>query len=132
MLYRDGAGNVAELPIGTPTQVLTVGGSGVPVWAAAGGGGGDPPRTITASDVAVVGDTVIFVDSTLGAVTLTLVAAASAVRPLLVIHTVPANDLTIDPPGAETIQGFSDVMLEGDGTIRSVNVISNLTAWFIG
>ena len=95
-------------------------------------GAGDPPRTITASDNALVTDTVIFVDSALGAVILSLPSAASfADKRLTVVHTVPDNLLTISPDGAETVNGYDDAQIAGDGINRSLELISNGTAWFI-
>ncbi len=94
--------------------------------------GNDAPRTMTASGAVLATDTIIFVDSALGAVTLDLPAAATAVSARIdIVHTVPTNLLTFDPDGSELIQGNATTTLAGDGVIRSITIAPNAGAWFI-
>jgi hypothetical protein len=54
IFYRDSSGNFTRLPIGSPTQVLTVSGSNLPSWAAAGGA--------TVTEVFIEGSTATTID----------------------------------------------------------------------
>ncbi len=92
----------------------------------------DEPRIITASGAMVATDTVLLVESGGGVITIDLVAAALFEDKILrVIHTVPTNNLTMDPDGSESIQGVPTLSLAGDGIIRSLTLFCDGTAWFI-
>lgn len=94
--------------------------------------GGDPPRLIQSSQVMVVNDTLLRVNSSSGKITFELVPAATFKdRILRVIHTVPISDLTVAPSGSETIQGEGTIQLAGDGVIRSLTLDCDGAAWFI-
>jgi len=54
LIYASGQNTLSNLSIGSLNQVLTVSGSGIPVWAAAsggGGGGGSSPWTMLVNDI---------------------------------------------------------------------------------
>jgi hypothetical protein len=53
LIYASGQNTLSNLSIGSTTQVLTVSGSGIPVWAApsGGGGSGSSPWTTSGSDI---------------------------------------------------------------------------------
>ena len=56
LIYASSQNTLSNLSIGSTSQVLTVSGSGIPVWAAAsggggGGGGGSSPWTTSVNDI---------------------------------------------------------------------------------
>lgn len=90
-----------------------------------------PPLSKTADYTVALADGVVLVDATSAPVTITLPTAASASRRTFIVKKVDAtaNAVTIDPNGAETIDGLAT-----RNTIvqwYSFSVYSNGTAWYI-
>lgn len=89
---------------------------------------GAPVSAKTANYTAVETDEVIFVDTTSGAVTIALPAAASVVGVhYFIMKTAGGNDVTINPDGSEEINDSSTL------TLSNVNegawIVSNGTEW---
>ncbi len=88
-------------------------------------------RSVTASTSIVSSDFAIIADSTAGAITVSLPPAATANGRIFFVKRVNAgaNNVTVDPFGAETIDGAATHVL----TLQwhRIEIISNGTAWFI-
>lgn len=88
-------------------------------------------RSVTASTAIVSSDFAILADSTSGAITVSLPPAATANGRIFFVKRVNAgaNNVTVDPFGAETIEGAATYVLTAQWA--RVEFISNGTAWFI-
>lgn len=88
-------------------------------------------RTVTANYTATLSDYLILVNSSSGAVTVTLPAAATAVNRVYVVKKTSAdgNDVTTDPNGSELIDGSS--MFLFNTQYSAITFQSNGTSWFI-
>lgn len=89
-------------------------------------------RTITANDNLVAGDQVLMVDTAAGNVVVTLPSAADVV--VGAVYTVKritsdANHVTIDPVGAETIDGDGSILM--NTALESQNIYSDGTNWWV-
>lgn len=124
VLYRD-TSTWTRLPIGSATNVLTVAG-GVPTWAAAAGGSGSVTRrTISSADTAGLTDKGNLIEITSGTFTLAFTAAATLTNGWWTyIFNHGTGDVTLDPNGAELIDGLTTwvlypggaILVQGDGT----------------
>jgi hypothetical protein len=120
---------------GTSGQVLTSNGAAAPTWQAAGGGGGSS-LTIdnkTAAYTIVTGDLGKVINCTSGTFTVSLTAAATLGSGFNVTiwntSSTSTHVITIDPNGAETIDGSDTITLRlGEGT----QIVSNGTNWITG
>lgn len=95
-------------------------------------------RRITASDTLLQDDGVLEVDSTAGAVTVTLPAATGAVgRTHVLVHVAGANAVTLARSGADTVMsaagtGATTYAMGAAGTgVRCVGLSTGDT-WFVG
>ena len=88
-------------------------------------------RTVTASGAVLGDDALILVDASAGAVTLTLPAAAAAANRRLVVKKIDAsgNAVTLDPNGAETIDGAASQAITGQ--YDALAIACDGTAWWI-
>lgn len=88
-------------------------------------------RSINASGAILTTDSVILANSTAGAITVSLPPAATATGRVFVVKRVNAgaNNVTVDPFGAETIDGAATNVLSAQWAY--VRFVSNGTAWFI-
>lgn len=88
-------------------------------------------RTITATGSIATTDSTILCDATSGAITFNLPSAAQGIRSIYHIKKIDAsaNTVTIDPNGAETIDGAATKVLSAQW--QSVTIQSNGAAWFI-
>ena len=118
---------------GTAGQVLTSGGAGAaPTWATASGGGGGT-KTIsnkTGAYTVVSGDLGTIINCTANTFTVSLTAAASLgsgfTCTIWNTATSASAIITIDPAGAETIDGLSTLTLyQGEG----LDIVCNGTNW---
>lgn len=83
----------------------------------------DTPYTVT------ILEDVVLVNTTGGDVTVNLPAAATAVRAVHIKKLVAANTVTIDPDGAETIDGSSTVAFTAQ--YESVSLVSDGSNWHV-
>ena len=88
-------------------------------------------RSITASTAIISTDFAIIANSTSGAITVSLPPAATATGRIFFVKRVNAgaNNVTVDPFGAETIDGAATHVLTAQWA--RVEFISNGTAWFL-
>ncbi len=77
-------------------------------------------RAVTATTTQTSDDDFLEVNTTSGAVTINLLASASWVQPLKVMHTSGANAITLEPNGAELIDGSANYTFTAVGTIVEV------------
>ena len=122
---------------GTSGQVLTSAGTGaVPTWTTPSGGGGASAITISAKTSAytvVAGDLGTIINCTSGTFTVSLTAAATLGSGfncwIWNTSTTAADAITIDPSGAETIDGRATLILRrGEGT----QIVCDGTNWQTG
>lgn len=120
LIFTDGANDRVGIRQGTPTSGLHLGAS----FAA-------PIRTITTTDTAAATDYTILCDATGGAVTLSLPAASGVSGRIYNFKKIDAtaNACTIDPNGAETIDGAATLATTTQFT--NTQFQSNGTAWFV-
>lgn len=99
--------------------------------AAANAAGFGTVRSVTATTAIVSSDFAIIADSTSGAITVSLPPAATADGRIFFVKRVNAgaNNVTIDPFGAETIDGAATLALTTQWA--KAQFISNGTAWFV-
>jgi hypothetical protein len=105
LLYASAANTLAKLAVGTNGQVLKLA-AGLPSWASPQSGFAVTSKT--ADYTATANDDVILVSASGAAVTITLPAAASSSGKAYYIKRTdqtPANAVTIDANGSETIDG---------------------------
>ncbi len=89
-------------------------------------------RPISGSGPVLITDALIFMDTTAGDATVTLLPANQTQgRVLELVHTAPVNIFTIATTGSETINNLPDIQLAGDGIIRSITVVSDGTNYWI-
>jgi hypothetical protein len=136
LIASDGTDNV-RVPVGTNGYVLTADSSAATgvAWAAAAGGGGS---TITISNktgayTVVAGDLATVINCTSGTFTVSLTAAATLGAGFNVTiwntSATSTNAITIDPNGAETIDGVATLILRrGEG----VQIVCDGTNWQTG
>lgn len=88
-------------------------------------------RSVTVSTTIVSTDYTILADATSGSIIVSLPPAATAVGRIFFVKRVNAgaNNVTVDPFGAETIDGAATHVLTAQW--QRVEFISNGTAWFI-
>ena len=77
-------------------------------------------RAVSSTTTQTSDDDFLEVDTTAGAVTINLLAVASWVSPLKVMHTAGANAITLDPSGSELIEGAASYAFTAVGTIIEV------------
>ena len=113
-----GAANWQALPLGTNTQVLSSNGTDL-VYAAGGSGSSlVTRRTITTTDTVVVGDLGNIIEITSGTFTLAFTAAATLANGFnTFIYNSGTGDVTLDPNGAELIDGVTSWVLYPGGAI---------------
>jgi hypothetical protein len=119
------------LAVGTSGQVLTSNGAAAPTWATASGGGAT--KTIsnkTGAYTVVAGDLGTIINCTSGTFTVSLTAAATLgagfTCTIWNTGTATSNSITIDPAGAETIDGTATLILRrGEG----LSVVCDGTNW---
>ncbi len=129
ILVGDGVGSVVALAAPTNTGLALVADltqAAKVKWANAVGLA--PTVTKTANYTATTDDHTIRVDTTGGNVTIALPAASgNAGRMFVIKKTVAANTVTVDPSGAETIDGSSTITLTSQ--YEHVRVQCNGTSW---
>jgi hypothetical protein len=88
-------------------------------------------RRITASATLILNDSIVLVDATAGAVTVTLPPALNAEEKRFTIKKVDAsgNAVTIDGNGAETIDGAATKSLAAQ--YNAYDIVSQNGAWWI-
>ena len=88
-------------------------------------------RTITATASALVTDYTILCDATSGAITVNLPAVATVSGQIIIIKKInnTANNITIDPSGAETIDTAATLVISTFN--QSVMIQSNGTTWSV-
>jgi hypothetical protein len=113
-----GAANWQALALGTNTQVLSSNGTDL-VYAAGGSGSSlITRRTITATDTVVVGDLGNIIEITSGTFTLAFTAAATLANGFnTIIYNSGTGDVTLDPNGAEQIDGLTTWVLYPGGAV---------------
>lgn len=129
LIYASAANVLSALAKGSDGQVLKLS-SGLPVWAGATAALAVTSKTTTYN--ATSSDDVIQVDGSGGAWPLGLPAAASnSGKVFYIVRTdnTPANAVTIDPNGAETIDGYSTYGLYTQ--YESLVIVSNGTNWIV-
>lgn len=114
MVYASGAW--ASIGAGTAGQHLRSAGASAPVWASIvgassavteyQGGARVPERTVSSNTTLDAQDEVVFVDTTGGAVTLTLPAGAAG-RVLAIQRIAGANNVVVQRAGSDTIRAGS-------------------------
>lgn len=89
-------------------------------------------RTVAATTTMTQNDYVLLVIGATGAVTVNLPAVATVQpgRRYTVYKDAAAQTITIDPSGAETIDGGASTTLIS-GQVHAKSFVSNGTAWFI-
>jgi hypothetical protein len=86
--------------------------------------------TKTANYTATLDDLILLVDSTAGAITITLPAASTSTGHMLTVKkTVAANTVVIDGNASETIDGATTVTLSSHWAARTLSC--NGTSWFV-
>lgn len=90
-----------------------------------------PTRTQVGSDTLTRSDSVVLVDATGGVATINLPDATLADGHETIVKKIDSsgNNVVLDPPGAQTIDGASTYTLSGQWD--SVRVVSDGTDWFI-
>ncbi len=90
-----------------------------------------PIRTISATTTALITDHTILCDATSGVITLNLPTAASTVGLILNIKKInnSANNITIDPNGAELIDLASTLVIST--YLQAIAIQSNGTGWYV-
>lgn len=87
-------------------------------------------KTITGNDLLTLDDAVVLVDTTGGAVTVDLPAAASALNKVFYIKKIAgANDVTVDANGAELIDDSTTYVISV--LFESVTIVSDGTQWWV-
>jgi hypothetical protein len=126
--YQTASGTTAMLAVGTSGQVLTSNGAAAPTWATASGGGGT--KTIsnkTAAYTIVSGDLGKIINCTSGTFTVSLTAAATLGAGFnCTIWNTGTGAITIDPAGAETIDGYTTWILRSR---EGLAVVCDGTNW---
>ena len=129
LYYRNSAGNLVRLGIGSTGNALRVSG-GVPAWSA------DPAATYatatkTSSYTVGASDAVIFANATSGSVTITLPVASGLTGYRFYIKRVDGstNTCTIARSGTDTIDGLTSLTIDQQYT--SLLVVSDGSAWYI-
>ena len=77
-------------------------------------------RAVTATTSQTADDDFLEVNTTSGAVTINLLTVTSWVQPLKVMHVAGANSITLEPSGAELIDGAANYTYTAVGTIVEV------------
>ena len=77
-------------------------------------------RAVTATTSQTADDDFLEVNTTSGAVTINLLTVGSWVHPLKVMHTAGANSITLEPSGAELIDGAANYTFTSPGTIVEI------------
>jgi len=77
-------------------------------------------RAVSSTTSQTSDDDFLEVDTTAGAVTINLLAVSSWVSPLKIMHISGANAITLDPSGAELIEGAANYAFTSVGTIIEV------------
>lgn len=128
LLYFDGT-VLRRIPVGAALDVLTVFG-GLPTWRVAG----TPParlvvRTIVGAGAVVAGDDWLEVDSAAGPYTITLPTAVGLGGKIFRFKKITSdtNLITIDPAGAETVDG--DPTITFDQRWVEFGLLSNDVNW---
>lgn len=125
------AGTVAA---GTEAMLIYDGATWYPI---VGSGSVPPSNVVTVTSVSVSSavvlatvETVILADPTAGAIVLSLPAAALNANKLLYVKnvTLGANSVTLDPNGAETIDGIATQIIFG---MSDIEIACNGLAWYI-
>lgn len=130
ILVATGSGTVARLPVGTTGQALVVDTAQTQKVKWSNATGTAATVTKTANYTATSDDHTIRIDTTSGNVTIALPTAASSVGRIYTFKkTVAANTATIDPSGAETIDGSSTSTLSSQ--YDKLTIQSNGTSWDI-
>lgn len=129
LLWFDGT-EVKRWPIGTLGYILTVNGAGSFAWEAAG----SPPvslniRTIIGAGAVTAADNWLEVDSAVGPYTITLPTAVGLGGHIFRFKKITSdtNLITVDPAGAETVDG--DPTLTFDRQWTEVAILSNNVNW---
>lgn len=88
-------------------------------------------KTLTASGAANTNDTLILCDATAGAMTVTLPLADSARGHMFIVKKIDAsaNAVTIDPAGAELIDGAATLALAAQWDVAFIG--NNGVAWYV-
>jgi hypothetical protein len=85
-------------------------------------------RAVSANTTLALTDYYLQVDTTAAPRTVTLMTAASALgREFVISNVAGANDVTVDPAGAETINGVATYTI--GSTYKSAVILSNGTGW---
>lgn len=127
-LIFEGAGGPERLAIGTQDQVLRVSSGGEPEWA-------DADQFFTVSSVSTntsaVSGTTYLVDSSGGAVAITLPAPAANAYVIVKdgAGAADSNAITVNPNAAETIDGAASFVLSSEYGAKTF--VSDGTDWFI-
>ena len=85
-------------------------------------------RTITASDTVLTTDDVILVDATAGAVTLTMLAAAT-IGKLLFVKKIDSTANAVTISGDANLDGQASIVISSQ--YDAVRLFSDLTEWWI-
>lgn len=94
-------------------------------------GGGCGVRTVIGDYTALSTDCIILASATLAAITVSLPVAATALDKEYTIKKIDSsvNAVTIDPDGAETIDGAATKVISSQWS--AAHIVSNGTGWFI-
>lgn len=130
LLYASAANTLSKRTIGSTSDVLTVVG-GVPTWAAPSSSGSLTVTTKTTTYTATTTDGVILADTSGGAWTLSLYTAVGNTGRILYVKktTSDFSALTIDPNGAETVDGDATTSLNTQW--EEVTLVSDGSNWQI-
>jgi len=115
---------------GTAGQVLTTDGAGAVSWGAGGGGGGGVSWTYErkSADFTAVAGYHYSIDTTGGAVAVTLPASSTAAAAIRFKLRAGSNAITLTPDGSDTIDGASSYTMSNPAQANEL-VDSGLGAW---
>lgn len=128
LYYRDSGGYLVRLGVGTDKQLLTAA-SGMPIWA-------DrdltlPMKAVDINYTVTSADAIVFVNAGANSVTLTLPAAGTVPGQRYRVKRTDGstNTVTLQPNGAETIDGYTTVTL-GD-QYATLTIVAAGGVWYL-
>jgi hypothetical protein len=128
VFYSNGSGVFTELALGASGTVLTANGvSSAPTFTAPASSGWAPAITAQTSNYTAVKNDVV--NCTSGTFTVTLTASATVgTGGIIVVKNTGSGGITITPAGAETIDGYTTLVL---GLNEAAYMITNGSNWLL-